>query len=303
MQLGELLPREHILAPLEATTVRTAMAALADRLARAGALRDPAAIEELLADERRRDSVRPGDLALIQHARSDAVERLVVALGVAPRPLRMPQADMEPEDGPEAGPQQGPRIVALVLAPPGAATLYLQTVSALSAVLRSERVARRIADASSPDEVLAPRELTAARVQPGLAARDIMSRRITHVPPDATVYEAVDRMLRQRVRAIPVLGEKREVLGVVTQRDIMRALLPQIPRAGENRATENAPPRDLRVRDIMSRSVLCITEDTGVEEVTNLMISKDVDQLPVVHEGRISGIITRSDIIRKLFRP
>jgi CBS domain-containing protein len=296
MQLGELIPRGHVLVPLEAKTPREAMAALADRLARAGALRDPAAVEALPADEDRRGTVLAGDLALILHARIDAVERLVVGLGVAPEPIRLSS-----EEGPSLR-DGGPRIVVVVLAPPGAAPLYLQTVATLERVLRSERIARALIAAKGPEDVVAIRELVRTPIQSRLTARDLMSRRITHVTPEQSVQEAVEGMLRQGVRALPVLGDKREVLGVVAQRDVMRALLPQIPRAGQEGTAGEAAARELSVRDIMSRSVLCITEDTGVEEVTNLMINKDVDQLPVVHEGRLTGIITRSDIIRKLFR-
>jgi CBS domain-containing protein len=51
----------------------------------------------------------------------------------------------------------------------------------------------------------------------------------------------------------------------------------------------------------MTRSVLCVSEDLGVGEVANMMIHKDVEQVPVVRAGAITGIVSRGDIIRKLF--
>ncbi len=51
----------------------------------------------------------------------------------------------------------------------------------------------------------------------------------------------------------------------------------------------------------MARSVLCISDDLGINEAANMMINKDVEQIPVVHEGRITGMVARSDIIRKIF--
>jgi CBS domain-containing protein len=123
---------------------------------------------------------------------------------------------------------------------------------------------------------------------------------VSSVTPATSVRDTVDLMLRRRLRAIPVVGEKLEVLGIISEWDIMRGLLPQIPRAGQESGTDIVP-ETLRVRDIMTRSVLCISEELGLEEAANMMINKDVEQFPVTSEGKLSGFLTRSDIIRKLF--
>jgi len=102
------------------------------------------------------------------------------------------------------------------------------------------------------------------------------------------------------LRALPVVGDKGEVLGVVTEWEVMRALLPHIPRAGESAALDEEG-EELTVREVMTRSVLCVSEDMGLEEAVNLMLNKKVEQLPVVRESSFSGMLTRSDIIRKLF--
>jgi CBS domain-containing protein len=107
-------------------------------------------------------------------------------------------------------------------------------------------------------------------------------------------------MIRKRLRAMPVVGEKREVLGIISEWDVMRGLLPLIPRAGEDEKTrDEASP--LKVRDVMTRSVLCVSEDMALEEAAHLMMNKDVEQFPVVREGKLTGFLTRGDIIRKLF--
>jgi CBS domain-containing protein len=100
-----------------------------------------------------------------------------------------------------------------------------------------------------------------------------------------------------------VVGEKGEVLGIISEWDIMRALLPHVPRvSGEGDSDEGVMiPEQLRVREIMSRSVMCISEEMGIDEAAHTMINKDVEQFPVVSEGRLTGFLTRGDIIRKLF--
>jgi len=264
MHLLDLLPRERIFAPLEADSFRDAMALLVRSLADQGAIREPGAMGRLLTETRLRDVVIVGDRVALPHLRTDAVDRVVVAIGVASRPL----------DAHELGLDLAPDIVVLILAPPEAATLYLQTVAALARLFRNEGVVERLGRARSPDEILALPELRGLKIQPRLTVRDIMMHRVFSVSPDAPVRDAVDLMVRHRLRALPVVGEKREVLGIVSEWDIMRALLPHIPRAGV---------------------------PTGPEEFANTMINKDVEQFPVVSEGKLTGFLTRGDIIRKIF--
>ena len=288
MNLSEVLDREHVIVPLQAETLNAAIAELLTAFERSGLLQDRASVQAGLADRRVRDLVLVGNQVALPHVRTDAVQRLAVALGISREPLRR-------SDGVESG----PRIVALILAPPSQAALYLQTVSAIARMLRQEGVVDELLAASTPDEVVAVAALARTQVLPRLTVRDLMVR-TDSVTPDHAIRDAVDLMIRKRVRALPVLNEKREVLGIISEWDIMRGLLPQIPRAGaEEEASRSAA--QLKVRDIMTRSVLCVSEDLGIEEAASMMINKDVEQFPVVSEGKLTGFLSRSDIIRKLF--
>lgn len=290
MELLELLPAQQILAPLRATRLRDALAELVELLQRRGIVRDPDAVLNSLTGPRGRDLVFAGPDVVLPHYRSDGIERLQVALGVAPDGL----------DARDMGFERRPRIVALIVTPSTAATLYLQTVSALARLFREPGTVERIAAAGSADAVLEAARQAGLLLQPALAVRDVMVHSADAVRPATPVGDAVALMVRRRLRALPVVGEKQEVLGIVSERDIMRGLLPHVPRAGQD-AGLAAIPASLRVRDIMSRSVLCISEDLGLEEAVSVMINKDVDQLPVTSEGRLTGFLTRGDIIRKLF--
>lgn len=284
-QLIDLLPREHVVVPLEARNLPEATSLLLRALAQAGAIEDPAAVERKLNERRPGEVVNLVPDVALPHYRTDEVERLTVALGVTPEPLE--------GDAPV-------RIVALILAPREAATLYLQTVAALARLFRDGSVTRTMLAARTPDEILAVPQLRELRLAPRLTVRDIMIHGIDGVGPDVPVRDAVDLMLRRRLRAMPVVGDKREVLGIISEWDVMRGLLPQIPRAGE----EDKPREEgstLKVRDVMTRSVLCVSEDMALEEAAHLMINKDVEQFPVVREGKLTGFLTRGDIIRKLF--
>lgn len=279
-----------MLAPLDVDTVHGAVAALAARLRETGDVPRPERLEGLFAENRIRDVIHVGDRVLLPHLRTDAVDRLVVALGVAPRPLQVGQR--------AAG---GAQVVVLVLAPPAANDLYLQTVAALARALRQDETVDRLAAARTPDEVLAIAEIRDLTVQPRLLVRDVMSPRVFRVSPDTPVRELLELASTHRLRAVPVVGEDREVLGMVTDRDLLRHLLPLALRPGDGPAHGAASPEGLTVRDIMSRSVMCISEEQGLAEVASVMVNKDVERLPVVHEGKLTGFLTRGDILRKLF--
>ena len=62
-------------------------------------------------------------------------------------------------------------------------------------------------------------------------------------------------------------------------------------------------PESLAVREVMDRSVLCVSEDQTLADVANMMVNKDVDRFPVVREGALVGFLTRGDIVRRLFAP
>lgn len=291
MDLLELLPPEHMVVPLTAPSLRAAIDILMDRLEQVGAVEASPTLRQRMRTEPLRDVVGIGPDVVLPHYRSDAVDSLTLALGIAP--------DGVVND--EAGGGARSRIVALILAPQDAASLYLQTTSTLARLLREPAVVDRLAAQPDAAGVRAMPEIQQLRIQPSLAVRDIMVHRIHSVSPDASVRATLDLMLRRRLHAVPVVGPKGEVLGMVTDGDLMRVLLPQIPRAGREGGDAGSGPLDRPVREIMTRSVLCVSEDLGVSEVASMMINKDVEQVPVVQAGTITGMVARGDIIRKLF--
>jgi CBS domain-containing protein len=294
MRLMEVLSADHVVAPLEATSLRGAITELVNRMTESGAIQRPELLERLATEERIRDVVHVGDRVLLPHLRTDAVERLVVAVGIAAEPLRI---TADAANGAE-------RVVVLVLAPLAATSHYLQMVAGLARTLRREGVVDALTAARSPDEVLAIAELRDMVVQPRLSVRDIMTQRVFRVYPETPVSELLELLGRHELKSVPVVNEKREVLGIVTDRDLLRHMLPVTARAGSHPSEE--PPRDeallrVPVRDIMSRSVMCISEDQSLAEVVSVMVNKNVDRLPVVAEGKLTGYLTRGDVLRKLF--
>lgn len=289
MQLLDLLPDEHVVVPLRAPSLRGAILELVQRLDHAGVLRNPEPLAARVRAEPVRDVADVPAAAVVPHYRSDATDRVILALGLAPQPL-------EWEEGPDGA---MPRVVALVLAPPDCNSLYLQTTSTVTRLLRRDGVIEALLGQTHTDGVRRLPQLQDVRIQHSVVVRDVMHQQFRSVPPEWTVRRTLDLMLGDRIHALPVVGDKGEVLGMITDTDIMRALLPKMPR--DSGPPDGEDPDDQPVRTIMSRSVLCVSEDLSVNEVATMMVNKDVKQVPVVHAGTVAGMVYRDDIIRKLF--
>src|SRR5687768_11869544 len=189
IQLGSILRREHIVIPLRAATVQEAIDEMLARLASVGAVLDADAVAHLVTEARARGVIAIGDVAL-SHLRTEAVQDLVLAIGVSSKPLE--RAD--------SGLAADPVVIVLLLAPPGASTLYLQTVATLARLLRDTDLARQLSSARSADDVLALDALSEAPIHPTLTVRDLMGQRQS-VAPDTPVREAVDLMIRDNLKA------------------------------------------------------------------------------------------------------
>ncbi len=302
MKLLELLDPRRIIVPLDAQNVRDATAQLARALAEAGELDDEARFTQLLKHEWPEDIVSVGGRAFLPHFRTDAVRHVTLALGVAPKPICRAN-----------DPNRCARIVVLILAPVAEASTYLRAMSAVAQALSSDDVVEALHLAADPAGVLAIAGLGETAVPADLTVRDIMTGAVAAVGPETPLREAAQLMVGRDVRAVPVIGAAREVLGLLTDGHLLNHLLPATVSAlstGHLGATKRkrrspgrpaaADPGEIPVRDVMDRSVLCLSEDQTVADVAALMLAKDVDRFPVTRDGALVGFLTRGDIVRKL---
>ncbi len=122
-------------------------------------------------------------------------------------------------------------------------------------------------------------------IDPGLTARDVMSTPVKTVSSQTSMKEAGKILLRYGHSGMPVTdGEK--MVGVISRRDIDKAIIHKLA---------HAP-----VKGFMSRAVKYIEPDTPIEEVQKKLIEYDIGRLPVLEDGKLMGIISRTDILKIL---
>ncbi len=239
----------------------------------------------------------PVGQAFLLHYRTEAVRQHAAALGVAKKPLH-PEGEEEKES----------RIVILLVAPPRESNAHLRAMSAFARALNRHEVVETILTAKGPEDILDAEALTELALPGYLTVRDVMVRRRLSVRPEAPLGEAARLMVAHDVVALPVVSETDEVLGVITHQELLRNLLPmyvkrlssgefrQVPRGGEG----ITDPHTLPVREVMDRTVLCISEDQTLADVATMMLNRNIERFPVVREGKLVGFLDRGDIVRRL---
>ena len=243
--------------------------------------------------------VSVGEHAFLPHFRTEAVRKLVTAVGISPAPIRW-----------EKDPHRAARIVILIVAPPRETATYLQVVGAFARILSDPETVLALLAAKTPEQVAQIGALDAVELPSHLTVRDLMTPDVLAARPDQSLGDVARLMIDKDVRAIPVVDEGGALMGMVTHRELLRYLIPdyiQKTKSGEFRAVSktqlqrgSSDPRALPVKDVMARAVLCLSEEQTLADVANLMNNKDVDRFPVVREGVVVGFLTRADLIRRL---
>ena len=292
MRLSDFLPANQVVVPLRHESIIGAAEELIERLSAAGAVSNIEKLRDRVREEQPEDIVVMGDRAFLLHYRTDAVTGIHVVLGTSSHPICRDIGDDE---------TQCARIVLLIVAPRKLAAEYLQLVGAFARLLSKQ---------PNVDEMLAQKDAAAlarltafseVELPAQLTVRDIMTYQPKTIAPETALKEAAREMVRLGVGGLPVVDGEGLVVGMLGERELLlslgnylqggRADSPKAPGIPNMRAT---------VRDAMRRQVLCVSPDEPLADVSSMMTNKDVDRVPVVRDGRIVGMLTRGDIVRKL---
>ena len=90
---------------------------------------------------------------------------------------------------------------------------------------------------------------------------------------------------------LPVVDDKGKVVGVVSEFDLLKAI------------KEGKKLEQITAEDIMSKKPICVTENTTVEEIIDLMMKHNIIRVPVVRNDNLVGVISRCDILSNIVEP
>ena len=121
--------------------------------------------------------------------------------------------------------------------------------------------------------------------------RDLLagkSSEVWSIGPDATVYDAIALMSERGIGAVLVL-EGGNLAGILSERDYARRVI-----------LKGKASRETRVREIMTTELIHVTHDKTLDDCMAIMTTSRIRHLPVVHEGRLAGILSIGDIVKAM---
>jgi CBS domain-containing protein len=136
-----------------------------------------------------------------------------------------------------------------------------------------------------------------------LCVKELMSSPVVTVPPELPVKQVAALLVERCISAVPVLDARGQLVGIVSEADLVP--LQAVPQRSRrfphpDRLLEFLPDT---AGEAMTRHVVALPEDATVAEAASLMVEWAVKRIPIVREGRVTGIISRRDLLRALARP
>ena len=124
-----------------------------------------------------------------------------------------------------------------------------------------------------------------------MVARDIMNKIVTAAKKNTIGRDLAIKLLSGMYSGLPVVDDKGMVIGVVSEFDLLKAIR-------DGKALEQ-----VKAEDIMSKNPICVSENTPVEEIIDLMMKHNIIRVPVVRNNNLVGVISRCDILSSIVEP
>ncbi|WP_407268106.1 CBS domain-containing protein [Radiobacillus sp. PE A8.2] len=116
------------------------------------------------------------------------------------------------------------------------------------------------------------------------SVKEIMSTDITYCTAETQVSEVAKKMKDRNIGAIPICGSNQELLGMVTDRDLVI------------RGYANDKTGTSKVKEVMSDQLVSATPDTTVQEASSMMAEHQIRRLPIVDRGELVGVVSLGDL-------
>ncbi|MBM4065077.1 MAG: CBS domain-containing protein [Planctomycetes bacterium] len=124
-----------------------------------------------------------------------------------------------------------------------------------------------------------------------MVAKDIMNKIVTAAKKNTIGRDLAIKLLSGMYSGLPVVDDKGRVVGVVSEFDLLKAI------------KEGKKLEQVTAEDIMSKKPICVTENTPVDEIIDLMTKHNIIRVPVLRNDNLVGVISRCDILSSIVEP
>jgi CBS domain-containing protein len=122
------------------------------------------------------------------------------------------------------------------------------------------------------------------------------------VTPDTRCKDAAALLVEHRISALPVVGPDGALVGLVSEADLLPLEATPDPRSQATPLPVGSPPLPRRVREVMTREVYTVDEDTDLGIVAQRMLEANVKRFPVLRGRQVVGIVSRHDLVKVIAR-
>jgi CBS domain-containing protein len=143
-----------------------------------------------------------------------------------------------------------------------------------------------------------------------MQAKDIMTRDVATVSPSANVREIAKLMASKRLSGLPVVTSDGRPVGMLTASDLLHRVETGTEKRSswftsffsnpDDMARQYAKAHGLKAHEVMSRHVISVRDDADLSEVADVLDRNRLKRVPVVRDGSLVGIVSRSDLVRVL---
>lgn len=142
-------------------------------------------------------------------------------------------------------------------------------------------------------------------------AEQVMTRDVVTVRKGASVETALALMARHHISGLPVVDVDDRLVGIVTERDVLLRGQADLASAGSTALNGDASNPDRlteafrkarahTVEEAMTAQVISFGEHSSVADISRVMIERDINRVPITRDGKVVGMISRSDIIKSM---
>ena len=145
-----------------------------------------------------------------------------------------------------------------------------------------------------------------------MKAADVMVTDVITVGPEARVPEVAELLLRHRISAVPVVGGHGEILGIVSEGDLLnrpeaetmhrKSWWLEFLASRETMAADYVRSHSQHVTDVMTRNVIAAPPDISVADLAALLEKHRIKRVPIVKDGKMIGIVSRANLLASLVR-
>jgi CBS domain-containing protein len=143
-----------------------------------------------------------------------------------------------------------------------------------------------------------------------MRATDVMTSEVITLGEDASVQEAAKLMAEHGISAVPVIDRESRVVGMVSEGDLLhraetgterrRSWWLEMVASTNQLAGEYVKSHSGKVKDVMTRDVVSVTEQTPVADIAVLLETNRIKRVPVLRGGKLAGIVSRANLVRAL---